>query len=337
MKGKIAFVDPASFSLPYDVFRILELSKEFEIDFYCSSSRYNQEYLKVLSVEKNINIKMYNVASPIARHLGLYNYFCMLLKVFYRRKKYKNIHFQWALFLPLEIIFFTLLRKKMIFTFHNDVSHNSKRKFSLKNYIIACICNEISFVSKFTMSKFIANHSSSFINKSTLNQHPLIPLVDDSGVCLSVKKAVPNSNLINGRLIFWGNVKDYKGIESFLHITDDNIKRYRPLILGKWDKSLLGLKSAIIDKGIEVVDEFIDMSYLINYFTRENVFILPYRKATQSGVLYTLLYYDCEVISSNTGDNAVVLNSLARHENIFEFSDPENMNRVINKTFLNIK
>lgn len=324
----VAFVDPASFSLPYDVFRVRELAKTCgSIDFYCSTSRYNEEYLFSLSGSKGISIKKFRIASPVNRLLGLFNYTLLLINLFLNRKKYDEIHFQWSVFFPLELLFFLLLRRRLYFTFHNDIPHDYKKDSSRVNRYIAKVSKRILFVSKFTYQRFLMRYGKSYESKSEVNTHPLIPLVNGDGEAMLPLELSSLGKRYNNRLIFWGNVKPYKGVDSLLRLNDENLKRFRPLVLGKWDKSLYSLKNDLLSRGVEVVDEFIGLEELIKYFSGNNLFILPYSEATQSGVLYTLLYYKCKVISSNVGDIADYMKSNRMTHLIFETD--EDMNKIL--------
>ncbi|CAH7484631.1 conserved hypothetical protein [Vibrio chagasii] len=326
-KDRIAIIDGASYSLPYDVFSIDE-QKTKAIDFYCSSTKYNENYILYLETLGDVKIKKYRVSNASNKLIGLYNYFIMLLDVYKARGFYKNINFQWSVFFPFEVLIIILLKGKVVFTFHNEVPHNSRRKYSFRNKILSVLCDKISFASQTTKDNFISIYGTQRKDKVLVNRHPLLPLVDDSGGII-LNNYLSSSDKYKNRLVFWGNVKEYKGVESFLHLEPYVISSFRPIVLGKWDKSLYGLKDDLIEKGIEVVDEYLDMTELVKYFNRENLFILPYRKATQSGVLYTLKYYNCNIIVSNTGDNAATMRSEGSEDRIFEHADYEAMNRLI--------
>lgn len=327
--NKIAIVDGASYSLPYDVFNILDYHRSDMVEFYCSKTKYNEHYLKYLSKFDNVEIKQYAISNN-NKFLGLIQYFLMFIDLFRRAACYKYINFQWSIFIPFEFLFFLFFRDKVVFTFHNETPHNSKRKFSFKNKIISMVCSKIIFVSEVTKDKFISIYGQGVKAKAIVNHHPKIPLLDNDGNVLYCDSDKISKEYRN-RLVFWGNVKEYKGLDSLLYLDEYLLQKTKPVVLGKWDKSLSVLKAQLESIGVEIIDKYVDMDELVNYFNNDNLFILPYKKATQSGVLYTLKYYNCNVIASDSGDNARYLRLHGDESNIFGVKDYKHMNLIIAK------
>jgi hypothetical protein len=61
---------------------------------------------------------------------------------------------------------------------------------------------------------------------------------------------------------------------------------------------------------------------------QRSIFVLPYKAATQSGVLYTLLAYRVVFISSLAGENAFFLKENELSELIFDRRKPEDILRA---------
>ena len=121
----IAIIDPSSYSLPYDYFYLIEVSKYYKIDFYYSRTKYNYEYIDKLRNNDNINLKEYNISSSVVnKGIGLLSYIKMLSEILLKKNRHNKIHFMWNLYLPVEQIFFKLYGDKFVFTFHNDVPHS---------------------------------------------------------------------------------------------------------------------------------------------------------------------------------------------------------------------
>ena len=56
---KIAYIDPASFTLPYNFYYILQISKYSIVDYYCSKSRVNFKYVSDLCSNESLNFLSY--------------------------------------------------------------------------------------------------------------------------------------------------------------------------------------------------------------------------------------------------------------------------------------
>ncbi|MCG9597829.1 hypothetical protein L1D15_13990 [Vibrio sp. Isolate25] len=109
-----------------------------------------------------------------------------------------------------------------------------------------------------------------------------------------------SSSRFGGRLVFWGRVEGYKGLDFF-----ERQKIDLPLdIYGRWSSSMSDLKQALSkNNNICIVDRYLSHEELLAMLLQEHIYILPYKAATQSGVLYTLLTYEKVFISSNVGEN----------------------------------
>jgi D-inositol-3-phosphate glycosyltransferase len=110
------------------------------------------------------------------------------------------------------------------------------------------------------------------------------------------------------RLLFFGLIKEYKGLDTLLEampIIRLAIPDVRLLIAGSvyGDKSIYTRQ---IDKlelkaNIETDFRYISDAEVSDYFCKSDVCILPYKSATQSGVIATAFSHDTPVIASNIG------------------------------------
>ena len=71
---------------------------------------------------------------------------------------------------------------------------------------------------------------------------------------------------------------------------------------GAWAHDLHPLKATLVSLGVKVVDRYLDADEQRKLMSRPVVFLLPYREASQSGALYTLLHQGCTVICADVGD-----------------------------------
>jgi glycosyltransferase involved in cell wall biosynthesis len=106
-------------------------------------------------------------------------------------------------------------------------------------------------------------------------------------------------------LVYWSTVKPYKGVELFAELArSERLKaaRLRLEIHGAWDATLRPLRDELVALGVVVDDRYLESAQLLALLARNVVFVLPYRQASQSGALYSLLYHGRLVICADSGD-----------------------------------
>ena len=301
------------------------MSKTVHIDFYYSACDANYEYIEKLSMCKNVYLKEYLISpSRVNRFLGLINYFKMLRDIYLNKNKYCKIHFIWSVLFLFECLIFSLIKDKLIFTFHNDVPHSYKKKVYWPYKAIMKIAYKIVFVSNYTMTTFIQNYGKH--PNYQLVQHGIMPIETLSNTHLIANAEVEKN------IVFWGRVEEYKGVDIF----DDYNLDYPVEIYGKWSSQLVSLKKKLnLKDGVYITDSYLPFDELATMFTREIVFILPYKAATQSGVLYTFLAYGKVFISSDVGENNDFLIQHGLEKLIFVRGNEESLKHAINYAFNN--
>jgi len=109
-------------------------------------------------------------------------------------------------------------------------------------------------------------------------------------------------------LLFFGYVRKYKGldilIEAFPRILSE-IPEARLLIVGEFydkpDTYLDQIKKLGIEDKVKVVNEFVPNEEVAKYYEVSDVVILPYRSATQSGILNVAYGFNKPVIVTDVG------------------------------------
>ena len=93
-------------------------------------------------------------------------------------------------------------------------------------------------------------------------------------------------------LLFFGYVRKYKGLDLLIDALAELIKKdnsYKLLVVGEFyddekyyqDK----IKSLKLDKSVKILNKFISNEEVAKYFEPADLVVLPYRSATQSGIL----------------------------------------------------
>lgn len=313
---RIAIVDPASYALTYDYQYIKALSRYYDVDFYCSYTKYNYDYIGKIKKLNNVNVFEYNV-SGVNRFVGLLNLLGVFFSLVFKSSRYTSINVQWSVVPLLEIPFYFILKNKLIYTFHNSKPHNSNSKTSLVNRLISKLSKCNLFVSDFTKKTFEDDYC--YTNsKNLVLKHGVMPLSDD---CNQVVSSDDNSNTLN--LVFWGNVKPYKGLEFILDCVPFLQKEGIPVkVYGKFDYNQLYIHRKLIEMNQESINDYLPLDYIHSILlNRDNLLVLPYKNGSQSGIMYNCLACGTPFISSNTGESAQFLRRHGLGKLVFEYGN----------------
>jgi glycosyltransferase involved in cell wall biosynthesis len=128
----------------------------------------------------------------------------------------------------------------------------------------------------------------------------------------------PQGNRVSARLalglspdekviLFFGHVRPYKGLEILLRSLPRVLKRQpvRLLIAGEFYESRSRYERLIGNLGLQahvtVHDRYIPNERVALYFRAANLLVLPYRSATQSGIIPTAYSFDLPVVTTSVG------------------------------------
>lgn len=141
--------------------------------------------------------------------------------------------------------------------------------------------------------------------KITVIPHPLYdqyPVLEKSAARRAL--AIGEENVI----LFFGLLRPYKGVKylilAFNDLPPDLVRSTRLMIVGEaWeDRESLGLagESPNHDR-ITVVDRYISDDEIPKYFSAADMVVLPYTRASQSGVAHIAMAYGLPVIATRVG------------------------------------
>ncbi len=109
-------------------------------------------------------------------------------------------------------------------------------------------------------------------------------------------------------ILYFGLIRKYKGvnhlIEGFSQIPAEEVNPFRLLVVGEvWDD--LGLKEMIEAspnrERISLRDEYVPDDDVSLYFSAADILVLPYLRASQSGVAHIAITYGIPVITTRVG------------------------------------
>ena len=298
---RVALVDGGSFVLTYDYQLAETLAKQgIEVEFHGSRTRYNGEFLEAMRRLPGVTVLDRAISRTVApRWKGALNYLALWLGLWRRRARYDAINLQFSAWWVLEMPFLWAMRKRLVYTIHNAVPHDFEGARHAPTERIARLARTLVFVSRFSHDDFIARYGEAFRAKSRvlgIGRSPVVP-----GLAPVPYRAAGAPEA----LVYWSTVKPYKGVELFAELARSPRIRATGLgleIYGAWAPELADLKAELAGLGVRIEDGFLDASRLLQLLARKVVFLLPYREATQSGALFSLLHHGRVFLCTDVGD-----------------------------------
>jgi glycosyltransferase involved in cell wall biosynthesis len=192
-----------------------------------------------------------------------------------------------------------------------------------KTKIIVLVHNAIPHEPRFfdkALAKLLFNRSGGFIVMSRTVEKDLQalcpgarcllkphPLYDHFGERIEQTKAIKTLKINPNKktLLFFGLIRDYKGLDLLIDamaLLDDS---YQLLIAGEtygsFDKYRKQLDNSPAKDRIYLFNRYIDDSEVSLLFSAADLLVLPYKSATQSGVIPIAYHFEIPVLATDTG------------------------------------
>jgi glycosyltransferase involved in cell wall biosynthesis len=136
------------------------------------------------------------------------------------------------------------------------------------------------------------------------------PIYDNFGSAIPKKQAIDELKLSHDfkYILFFGFIRDYKGLDILLSAMADNVIRdsnIKLIVAGEFytdAKPYIDFiaNAGIVDKVI-LSNDFIPDSEVYRYFCAADIVVQPYKNATQSGVTQIAYHFDKPMIITNVG------------------------------------
>jgi D-inositol-3-phosphate glycosyltransferase len=160
-----------------------------------------------------------------------------------------------------------------------------------------------------TMSKIVEKSLSGFdtVKPRVLTPHPLY---DNFGKAVPKKHALDKLGLSDNYkyLLFFGFIRDYKGLDLLLEaLTDERLQKMplKLIVAGEFytrpDSYLEFIRKHELDEKVLLFTKFIPNSEVPLYFSACDLVVQPYKSATQSGVTQVALHFDKPIVTTNVG------------------------------------
>lgn len=106
-------------------------------------------------------------------------------------------------------------------------------------------------------------------------------------------------------LLFFGLIRDYKGLDLLIEAMSDLDDSYQLIIAGEcygdFQKYQQLIDKSPFKKNIKVFEQYIHDDMVTTLFSAADVLVLPYRDATQSGVVAVAYQMELPMIATNVG------------------------------------
>lgn len=106
-------------------------------------------------------------------------------------------------------------------------------------------------------------------------------------------------------LLFFGLIRDYKGLDILLDAFSTLDNSYQLIIAGEtygsFDKYAKAIESSKNKENIKIFNRYIEDSEVPYFFSASDVCVLPYRSATQSGISSISCHFEVPMITTPVG------------------------------------
>lgn len=247
--------------------------------------------------------------NPVAKGISYLATVCRIASYIRRHKEVKVVHIQWLRQWNVDIMFARWLKGrgiKVVFTAHNLLPHDSgdtqREKYAAYYKIVDCICVHTETTKQELTVQFGIDP-----DKVEIIPHGIIysdvpgDIVISGAKRLKEKHGIGPDTLVVSSL---GIQSYYKGVDILINLwaTEKELNSnslVKLMIVGKNSNidysPLQGLENVI------VVDEKIPNEDFQAYLEISDIVLLPYRRISQSGVLFSAIARNKPVIISNVG------------------------------------
>jgi glycosyltransferase involved in cell wall biosynthesis len=221
--------------------------------------------------------------------------------------------------------------------------------------VIAILDNVFSKENRFfdhVFTKYFLNQNDGFVIMSETVKNDLVslkpgakfvkiehPLYDHFGERIERDEARRRLKISDNKktLLFFGFIREYKGLDILIKAFDLLDDSYQLIIAGEtygsFEKYQQLINCAKNKNQIHVFNDYIENEKVSIFFSAADVCVLPYKNATQSGIVALAYYFDLPLIVTNVGGLKESINNNGTGI-IVERYDPELIAKTIKKFFV---
>lgn len=138
-------------------------------------------------------------------------------------------------------------------------------------------------------------------------QHPVYPFFESPAETRQSARESLGLSADENVILFFGHVRPYKGLDTLVRSLPRVLRRQkvRLLIAGEFYEPRARYERLLRNLGLQayvtVHDRYVPNESVARYFKAANLVVLPYRQATQSGIVPTAYFFDLPVITTSVG------------------------------------
>lgn len=284
-----------------------QLSKNHNVKLYSYSMQYPKFMYKKPQKDYEDDVVKIDDVEFVLNSANPLSWISMASRI--NRESPDLVVFQWLhpYFAPCYSCIIRLLKKsiKVAVICHNAIPHErfpmdkALTKFTLKKAdLVIAHSNSDAKILKEMMSK----------TNIQVNPHPAYNFFKIKDMTKEEARSIINLSMDNKVLLFFGLVREYKGLKHLLKALPDIVSKYpetKLIIAGdfgggraEYDNMISELK---IGEYIQIYDGHIPIPEVEKFFAACDLVVLPYESATQSGVIQASYGFTKPVLATNVG------------------------------------
>lgn len=236
----------------------------------------------------------------------------------------------WQASILLLLIIARVLRIRSVWTVHNLYRHNSVNQSTLFYQTVASLVNVLITHSPVAVDQVSTTYNVP-LKKISCIPHGLYP----NGLKVSpIVDSSSTHNSHNLRLLYFGNISPYKGLDllaSSLRSSSQILGPLKPIltVIGQLDRSKYPTlaQSLLENDNVTIVSDFADDNTLNSYLQEADLVILPFRNTLTSGSLLYALSAGKPILISNLPSLGYYLSS--SYSFTFESENCDSLSRAI--------
>ncbi len=301
----IFFIDPMSYGnlAVYD-YNLLKYNNSHDV-FFFGSAYY--DYKKISSPTQFFPFFTYNKKKNKLSKVLSYIHSILYLSYLSFKHKPNIVHIQWIRLWAIDIlflIFLKLLKVKVVYTAHNVLPHESKKRTWIQYKYYYKILTTIIVHTEESKSKLVDLFSIDPLKISVI-PHGLLDLCKDRGQVELMKKEINEKLKLDNKIVFsiLGLQSFYKGSDLVCKLWAENEElhdsKYQLLF---WGKNNNINTSAIKNiHNVSIVNRYLSNEEFLAAIQLTSVLLMPYRVISQSGVLLTAINESIPFLVSSAG------------------------------------
>lgn len=136
-----------------------------------------------------------------------------------------------------------------------------------------------------------------------INPHPSYGVFQHNSMSLEEARKILDIPLQSNVILFFGFIRRYKGVDILLDAIGKINMPVETLIVGEiWgndnENLLARMQKLSLEGKVQLIDHYVPNEEVAKYFSAADVIVLPYRHASQSGVIQIAYSFNVPVIAS---------------------------------------